>query len=128
MNHYKRLDLPPVRKRTVKLVSSCKTKIEQLGEVTVSLVFNKDKEYKLHVSLLLSLKTSAEEMELEQRVDKVYPKPLIAVPKVPHTFQDTRGFKPEDIFEQYKGLFDGLGCLPNEHKIKYLLQPVTSKD
>ena len=125
MNYYKRLCLPPIKKRNVKLVSYCKTKIEPLGEVTVPLVY-KDTEYKLQfyvvdcedVTLLLSLKTCAEEVELVKRVDEISPKSLITVPEVQSTFNDASVITTEKVFEQYKDLFEGLGFLPGEHKIK----------
>ena len=77
------------QEENVKLVSNCKTKIEQLGEVTVPLVF-KDKGYKVqfyvvdHKDLtpLLSLKTFAEQKELVKRVDEMSSKSLITVPEV----------------------------------------------
>ena len=86
-NYYKRLSPPQIKKRNVKLVSYCKTKIEPLGEVIIPLVY-KDKEYKLQfyvvdredVTPLLILKTCAEEMELVKGVDEISPKSLITVP------------------------------------------------
>ena len=125
VNYYKRLCLPPIKKRNVKLVSYCKTKIEPFGEVTVPLVY-KDKKYKLQfyvvdredVTPLLSLKKCAEEMELVKRVDEIFPKSLITVPEVQSTFNDGSVITTEKVFEQYKDLFEGLGRLPGEHKIK----------
>ena len=125
VNYYKRLCLPPIKKRNVKLVSYCKTKIEPFREVTVPLVY-KDKEYKLQfyvvdredVTPLLSLRTCAEEMELVKRVDEISPKSLITVPEVQSTFNEASVITTEKVFEQYKDLLEGLGCLPGEHKIK----------
>lgn len=62
-------------------------------------------------------------MELVQRFDIVSPRSLITVPEVPPTSQKAHDLKLTDALEQYKHLFDGLGCLPGKYKIK--LKPET---
>ena len=57
-------------------------------------------------------------MELVKRVDEISSKSLITVPEVQNTFNDDSVMTTEKMFEQYKDLFEGLGCLPGEHKIK----------
>ena len=57
-------------------------------------------------------------MELVKRVDEISPKSLITVPEVQSTFNEASVITTEKVFEQYKDLFEGLGCLPGEHKIK----------
>ena len=76
------------------------------------------------VTPLLSLKTCEEEMELVKRVDEISTKSAIPNPEVQNTYNDASAITTENVFEQCKDLFEGLGCLPGEHKIKLKMDAV----